>query len=128
MQQITALKLINLWTVSWRRSLSYTNQSTDLLCKSMDWFVYDRGLCHERGNYVWYIKPSQKGDFEESAKRFILIAFINLSDIVDAHIRINIKFQCKQIWNNVSDLSSLLEINWKVRKMEFFSFKFLSFK
>ena len=35
-------------TLSWRRFLSYRNQSIDLLCKSMDWFLYDRDLCHER--------------------------------------------------------------------------------
>ena len=35
-------------TLSWRRSLSYRNHSIDLLCKSMDWFLYDRNLCHER--------------------------------------------------------------------------------
>ena len=34
--------------LSCRRSLSYRNQSTDLLCKSMDWFLYDRELHHER--------------------------------------------------------------------------------
>ena len=34
-------------TLSWRRSLSYRNQSIHLLCKSMDWFLYDRDLCHE---------------------------------------------------------------------------------
>ena len=27
-----------------RRPLSYRNQSIDLLCKSMDWFLYDNGL------------------------------------------------------------------------------------
>ena len=36
--------------LSWRRSLSYKNQSIDLLYKSMDWFLYDRDLCHERVN------------------------------------------------------------------------------
>ena len=35
-------------TVSWRRSLSYRNQSIDLLCKVMDMFLYDRDLGHER--------------------------------------------------------------------------------
>ena len=35
-------------TLSWRRPLSYRNQSTDLQSKSMDWFLYDHGLCHER--------------------------------------------------------------------------------
>ena len=37
-----------LLTLSWLRSLSYRNQSTDLLCKSMDWFLYDTDLGHER--------------------------------------------------------------------------------
>ena len=37
-------------TLSWRRPLSYRNQSIDLLCKSMDWFLYDNGLRHERVN------------------------------------------------------------------------------
>ena len=35
-------------TLSWRRPLSYRNQSIDLLCKSMDWFLYDNGPRHER--------------------------------------------------------------------------------
>ena len=32
-------------------SVSYKNQSIDLLCKSMDWFLYDRDLRHERVNW-----------------------------------------------------------------------------
>ena len=35
-------------TFSWRRPISYRNQSIDLLCKSMDWFLFDIGLRHER--------------------------------------------------------------------------------
>ena len=35
-------------TLSWRRSLSYRNQSIDLLSKSMEWFLNDRDICHER--------------------------------------------------------------------------------
>ena len=35
-------------TLSWQRPLSYRNQFIDLLCKSMDWFLYDNGLRHER--------------------------------------------------------------------------------
>ena len=35
-------------TLSWRRPISYRNQSIDLLRKSMDWFLYDIGLRHER--------------------------------------------------------------------------------
>ena len=34
-------------TLSWRRPLSYRNQSIDLQSKSMDWFLYDDGLRHE---------------------------------------------------------------------------------
>ena len=34
--------------LSWRRPISYRNQSIDLLCKSMDWFLYDIGLRYER--------------------------------------------------------------------------------
>ena len=35
-------------SLSWRRPLLYRNQSIDLLCKSMDWFLYNNGLRHER--------------------------------------------------------------------------------
>ena len=38
-------------TLSRRRPLSYRNHSTDLLCKSIDWFLYENGLCHERVKY-----------------------------------------------------------------------------
>ena len=36
-----------LFTLSWRRQLSYRNQSIDLLRKSMVWLLCDNGLCHE---------------------------------------------------------------------------------
>ena len=35
-------------TLSCQRPLSYRNQSIDFLRKSMDWFLYDNGLRHER--------------------------------------------------------------------------------
>ena len=35
-------------TVSWRRPLSYRNQSIDFLLKSIDWFLYDNSFRHER--------------------------------------------------------------------------------
>ena len=40
--------ITNILALSWRRSLSYRNQSTDLQSKSMDWFLYSGNLCHER--------------------------------------------------------------------------------
>ena len=39
-------------TLSWRRPLSYRNQSIDLLRKSVDWFLYDYGLRDERVNKI----------------------------------------------------------------------------
>ena len=39
-----------LLTLSWRKLLSYRNQSIDLQTKSMDWFLYDDSLRHERVN------------------------------------------------------------------------------
>ena len=33
---------------SWRRSLSNRNHSIDLLCKSVEWFLYDRDLRRDR--------------------------------------------------------------------------------
>ena len=41
------LKTKALLTLSWQRTLSYRNQSIDLLCRSMDWFLYDNVLGHE---------------------------------------------------------------------------------
>ena len=35
-------------TLSRPRPISYRKQSIDLLCKSMDWFLYDIGFHHER--------------------------------------------------------------------------------
>ena len=35
-------------TLSWQRPLSYRNQSIDVQRKSVNWFLYDNGLRHER--------------------------------------------------------------------------------
>ena len=40
-------------TPSWRTSLLYKNQSIGLLCKSMEWFLYDRDVCHEKVNTMY---------------------------------------------------------------------------
>ena len=53
-------------TLSWWRPLSHRNQSIDLLCKLMDWFLYDNSLRHERDNvfiviswlHFWHLKRS----------------------------------------------------------------------
>ena len=40
-------------TLSWQTSLSYRNQFINLRTKSMDWFLYDSYLRHERVKFVW---------------------------------------------------------------------------
>ena len=47
-------------TLSWRRPISYRNQSIDLRSKSMDWFLYDIGLRHERVNSVILIMSKKR--------------------------------------------------------------------
>ena len=45
-------------TLSWRKSLSYSNQSIYLQSKSMDWFLYDRDLRYEslmKASSVYFI-------------------------------------------------------------------------
>ena len=42
--------LLSCLTLLWWRSLSHRNKSINLLCKSMDWFLHDRDICHERIN------------------------------------------------------------------------------
>ena len=50
--QETAVKRVKYFNFLWRRSLAYRNQcqKPDLLCKSMDWLLYDGDLRHERVN------------------------------------------------------------------------------
>ena len=51
-------RLLAVKYLSWRRPLSYRNQSIYLLRKSMDWFLYDNDLCHERVKYLCKKGPS----------------------------------------------------------------------
>ena len=44
----TIIKGFSNLTLSWRRSLSYRNQSIYLLHKSVHWFLYGNSLRHER--------------------------------------------------------------------------------
>ena len=36
------------FNLSWRKSLSYRSEPIHLQNRSMDWFLYDRNLRHER--------------------------------------------------------------------------------
>ena len=54
-------------TLSWQRPLSYRNQSIDLLRKSMDWFLYDNGLRHERVKSIEIkYEKSMRSDFADN--------------------------------------------------------------
>ena len=64
LRNVTVLKFVHFCillgfmslTLSWWRLLSYRNQSIDLLWKSMDWFLHDNDLCHERVNSFQKLK------------------------------------------------------------------------
>ena len=59
--KLTIKIILCLWvtlTLPWQRPLSYRNQSIDLLRKSLDWFLYDNGLRHERVKYINPFQPS----------------------------------------------------------------------
>ena len=48
LNRVVNMSLFLVITLSWQMSLSFRKQSTDLLSKSMDWFLYDKDLRHER--------------------------------------------------------------------------------
>ena len=56
-------------TLSCRGPLSYRNQSINLLCKSMDWFLYDDGLRHERVNILHRKKLQHLHFYNESSPK-----------------------------------------------------------
>ena len=91
-------------TLSWRRSLSYRNQSIDLRSKSMDWFLYNRDLRHESVKQlasppVNFIKPFQVSkpiNSELSLKNWVTLIskwWINRTNK-------NLPVRTKMYWNN----------------------------
>ena len=52
-------------TLSWQRSLPHRNQYTDLLCKSMDWFLIEISVMKELvpicSQYTLYLLPQNIG-------------------------------------------------------------------
>ena len=58
-------------------SLSYRKHFVDLLCKPMDWFLYDRDLRHERVNC--FVKLTVKFDSQFRSKEYVnWKAFVHL--------------------------------------------------
>ena len=64
-------------TLPWRRPLSYRNQSIDLQSKSMDWFLYDKGLRHERVNF--FGKKLQLKYLTDSIRSFLCFVSENFA-------------------------------------------------
>ena len=52
-EEICMTTITHFLTLSWGRPLSYRNQSIDLLCRSIDWFLYDNGFHHEKVKNIW---------------------------------------------------------------------------
>ena len=70
--RINLIKVISL-TLEWWRQLSRRNQATDLQSKSMDWFLYDNGLCHwDKLTHRESKNPSQrkKKNYEKTYSRY----------------------------------------------------------
>ena len=69
----------NALNLSWRRPLLSRNQSIDLLCKSIDWFLYDRDLRHERVKGVklkqWRKKRLRHRCFSVNITKFLRTPF-----------------------------------------------------
>ena len=64
-------------TLSWPRSLSYRNKSIDLQSKSLNWFLYDRDLRHERVNAGKRLKNYRKNG---NNKKAIFKTQVNICD------------------------------------------------
>ena len=70
-------------TLSWRRLSSYRNQSTELRSESVDWFLNEYGLRHERvkllDNIIFIDNVEIETWFLQSVKNFFSAkAFINM--------------------------------------------------
>ena len=70
-------------TLSWRRLSSYRNQSIELRSESVDWFLYEYGLRHERvkllDNIIFIDNVEIETWFLQSVKKFFSAkAFINM--------------------------------------------------
>ena len=90
-------------TLSWRRPISYRNQSIDLWSKSMDWFLYDISLRHER------VKPWFSRRLSEGA----LTSFYSCLCSCQVLCPISIHIFKKTGWKIVLYLFSFLLLDWK---------------
>ena len=101
------LKYDDSLTLSWRRPLSCRNQSIDLQIKSMDWFLYDKGLRHERVKMNFHTKENHMEMEQKTLKqsfpwrRKTNRLWIHKSEIIvhKAYKEIRIYFFEQILWN-----------------------------
>ena len=73
--------------LSWRRPLSHRNQSIDLLFKSVDWFLYDNDLRHERVKMGKKWRKMLRATYSLKFKNIILFLNRGLYLFSNGHIR-----------------------------------------
>ena len=88
-------------TLSWRGPLLYRNQSIDLQSKSMDWFLYDNDLRHERVK-IKNLYP------------FSLLANMMKSLLFSCRFAISQKILWRHLWSLITFLRhcELMQKNW----------------
>ena len=92
-------------TLSWRRPLSYRNQS---LRKSMDWFLYDQGLHHEKVNgklhflcSVGVLRESCSENMQQIYRKLLKICS-KVSQVSQENIHYHLKMKANLLeWKNV---------------------------
>ena len=94
-------------TLSWRRPISYRNQSIELWSKSMDWFLYDISLRHES------VKPWFSRRLSEGA----LTSFYSCLCSCQVLCPISIHIFKKTGWKIVLYSFSFLLLGWKILKI-----------
>ena len=71
-------------------AVSYRNQSIDLLGKSMDWFLYDNGLRHERVNVR---KTSERSSYFSKVAGLFLANFAKVNTVTGIFQRFYLGFK-----------------------------------
>ena len=86
-------------TLSWRRPISYRNQSIDLLlCKSMDLFLYGIGFRHERVKQCKHIDSfSGKQLLYHCYTKWTINGLKNVHGLYDCIVSLRIKSECERM-------------------------------
>ena len=100
-------------TLSWRRPMSYRNQSIDLLGKSMDWFLDDNSLRHERVKLgkKWrrMLSPTYSLNFKN------IILFLNRGLYIFSNGHITLFRRCSTLWKSTLKMTTLF-VQFNVEK------------